>query len=581
MEENKEFTSAEPVVESTPIVQELEVKEEIQEASEVVAEPTTTEEIVSEPKKKKKGPIIFIIILLLLIIGAVIAILVLKPFDKKKNDKEVIDTPKEVKSDYRMSGNSLEAFDLYFLKLENKNTNLIYSPLSIKYALEMIAEGTKGESRAQLDAIIGDYKAKKYINNENMSFANAFFIRNNFKEYVKETYINNLTNKYGAEVIYDSFESPNTINDWISNKTFKLINNLLDDVSKNDFILVNALGIDMKWNNQIHCTVQDNRTVPCYGDGTYYVNYLHEKLQGEDHEYEKVSYPYGYESEFPALTFDGKENKKSSEIFASFNKYDAVKEIGEERIRSEVTKAYQEWLKSDEANDMRRSGDPLDTDINEIVGKYIEELNSNYGKEEVSTDFTFYSDDNVKVFAKDLQSSNGTTLQYVGIMPKTSTLKEFVENSTADSIQKLINSTKNPKKESFADGYVTIIEGKIPLFQYEYELDLLNDLKKLGVTDVFDLGKANFGNMLTEDHGEALDKAKHKATIEFSNDGIKAAAVSLGGGAGNAGGGFNYLFEVPTIRVDLTFDKPYLYLIRDKDTGEVWFVGTVYDPINK
>ena len=337
----------------------------------------------------------------------------------------------------------------------------------------------------------------------------------------------------------------------------------------------------MKWNHQIHCAVQDNRTVPCYGDGTYYVNYLHEKIQGEDREYEEVSYPYGHESEFPALTFDGKENKKSAEIFASFNKYDAVKEIGEERIRSEVTKAYQEWLKSDEANDMRRSGDPLDEDVNDIVGKYIEELNSNYGKEDVSTDFTFYSDDNVKVFAKELQPSDGTTLQYVGIMPKTTTLKDFIANSTADSIQKLINSTKEVKKENFEDGYVTIIEGKIPLFQYEYELDLLNDLKKLGVTDVFDLGKANFGNMLTEDHGEALDKAKHKATIEFSNDGIKAAAVSLGGGAGNVGGGFNYLFEVPTIKIDLTFDKPYLYLIRDKDTGEVWFVGTVYDPITR
>ena len=44
MEENKEFTSVEPVVESTPVVQELEEKEVTQEAQEVAVEPTVTEE---------------------------------------------------------------------------------------------------------------------------------------------------------------------------------------------------------------------------------------------------------------------------------------------------------------------------------------------------------------------------------------------------------------------------------------------------------------------------------------------------------------------------------------------------------
>ena len=30
--------------------------------------------------------------------------------------------------------------------------------------------------------------------------------------------------------------------------------------------------------------------------------------------------------------------------------------------------------------------------------------------------------------------------------------------------------------------------------------------------------------------------------------------------------------------IDITFDQPFLYVIRDKDTGEVWFTGTVYEP---
>ena len=135
-EENKEVTPVEPVVEQVPVEETAVVTEPVVEQPAVPVEqpiePVNTVS-VEEKKAKKKGPIILIIILLLLIIGAVVSIIVFKPFDKKKEDKKVIDTPKEVKSDYRMSGNSLEAFDLYFLKLENNDKNSI-----INYQLNML-----------------------------------------------------------------------------------------------------------------------------------------------------------------------------------------------------------------------------------------------------------------------------------------------------------------------------------------------------------------------------------------------------------------------------------------------------------
>ena len=54
------------------------------------------------------------------------------------------------------------------------------------------------------------------------------------------------------------------------------------------------------------------------------------------------------------------------------------------------------------------------------------------------------------------------------------------------------------------------------------------------------------------------------------------------GGAGAATGPhFEHLFKVPVKDIDLTFDKPYMYIIRDKATGEVWFTGTVYSPITQ
>ena len=84
---------------------------------------------------------------------------------------------------------------------------------------------------------------------------------------------------------------------------------------------------------------------------------------------------------------------------------------------------------------------------------------------------------------------------------------------------------------------------------------------------------------LTSVNGEYISDAIHKANIEFTQDGIKAAAVTIGGGAGAGEPEFDYIYEVPIEDIDLTFDKPYMFIIRDKDTGDVWFAGTVYEPL--
>ena len=54
------------------------------------------------------------------------------------------------------------------------------------------------------------------------------------------------------------------------------------------------------------------------------------------------------------------------------------------------------------------------------------------------------------------------------------------------------------------------------------------DLKEIGITNVFNPEKADLSN-LTSSKGNFIDKAVHKANIEFSNDGIKAAAATAAG----------------------------------------------------
>ena len=48
---------------------------------------------------------------------------------------------------------------------------------------------------------------------------------------------------------------------------------------------------------------------------------------------------------------------------------------------------------------------------------------------------------------------------------------------------------------------------------------------------------------------------------------------------GGSGEPFDYKYDIPIEDIDLTFNKPYMFLIRDKKTQEVFFVGTVYNPL--
>ena len=578
LEEKTSIDDSNPVEENTINNNAEEVKEEQpQEFNNDKVEEIKHEQKEIKPKKKNKSKLIIpiIITLIILILAAICVPVILK--DKKDSGKTI--TPTKKSSEYTMKGNSLEDFDLFFLKQENQEENKIYSPLSIKYALAMLADASAGESKDQITSIIGDYKSKKYTNSEHLSLANAFFVKNSFKSNIKKEYNDLVSKKYGAEVVYDDFASAKPMNDWISDKTLGLLKDMLQDsdVQDLDFALINALAIDMEWKEMFLIN-------PHHGVSEGYVN-------------EKFS--WGAASDVSSIKFSNTKEISGMEIMASFNNYDIVKELGEDKIRQTVENEYRKWLKDEEnrrvlkenpeyltwKNPKTGKDEALDIDNEEdlkayfkqYLDKYIKDLNSNLGKEKTTTQFELYTDDDVKVFAKDLKEYDGTTLQYVAIMPISSELNTFIKNTNSKQINKYISSLKTLKKENFKDGVVTKIEGYIPKFKYEYELKLKEDLENIGIKDVFSAEKADLSG-LGASKGEFIAVAKHKANIEFTEEGIKASASTVFGGLGSAHFGFYYDFDVPVETIDMAFDHPYMYIIRDKDTGEVWFTGTVYDP---
>ena len=553
----------EPKVEEPTAVSEAPSKEDVVEPTEPKAETPTEEkkEEVKEEQPKKKSKLGLILILLILFAAGGFALwyFVLggngnKSVKEEPEKKTEVTKKEEKKSSYRLSGNGFEDFDLAFLSLEGKKQNRVYSPLSIKYMLAMLNEGTEGDSHEEIKAVIGDYVGKKYTNSSNMSLANALFIRDTFTG-VKDTYKKTLEDKYGAEIVLDSFSTVDNLNKWIENKTLGLLKNAVEEGEQDDIIfwIVNALAIDMEWD--VAFDEQPTGYTPLV---TYNTMSFGWTADGQPHtgKFENVS------SEIATM-----------DIAASFNNYDLVKTVGEENYRKKLTDYFVTCY-----NNYDETKTYTESDVQKEVDAVVTNVNSNYGREDKSTEFMLYTDDNVKVFAKNLKEYNGTTLQYVAFMPTSGELSEFVEKTNSAKLTEYINELKTLKKENFKSGVITKIKGSIPRFKYEDSLDLMKDLNSLGIKEVFTAGKANLSK-LTDDKSVFIAKALHKANIEFTEKGIKASAVTLGGGAGNLAGPCSYTEkDFPVEEIDMTFDKPYLYIIRDKDTGEIWFTGTVYSP---
>ena len=181
-----------------------------------------------------------------------------------------------------------------------------------------------------------------------------------------------------------------------------------------------------------------------------------------------------------------------------------------------------------------------------------------------SSEFKYTDADDFKMVSMPLNDYSGTQLEFVAIMPENVTLKDFITSDSFESdLENLLNNMT-----ILSDRKLSI---SIPKFEYNYKIELKKDLEKLGIHDAFIDKVADFSNMSKSELfvGQVL----HKADIKFSEEGIKAAAATVIMMKDNA------MFEEPEEITYLRFDKPFMYVIRDKNTNEVWFTGAVYEPV--
>ena len=183
-------------------------------------------------------------------------------------------------------------------------------------------------------------------------------------------------------------------------------------------------------------------------------------------------------------------------------------------------------------------------------------------KETTSEGVSYYLGKDITALTMDLKEYDGTKLEFLAIMPNEN-LSEYIRLLTNDEINKIDKNLKLASKEKAG------VKITIPKFSYEYDLNFKEDLMKLGISDAFSENTAKFSNIANVPL--YVSKALHKANIDFTEKGIKAAAVTVFTMDENA-----MIMEQKPVEVNI--NKPFLFLIRDKQTKEVWFTGTVFEP---
>lgn len=106
----------------------------------------------------------------------------------------------------------------------------------------------------------------------------------------------------------------------------------------------------------------------------------------------------------------------------------------------------------------------------------------------------------------------------------------------------------------------------MPKFDIVSDIDLVEELKAMGVTDIFDVQSADFSLMQKDKENLFVGEAKHAARVSVDEKGCSAAAFTVI--AVNDG-----IILVPD-EIDFTLDRPFLFAVTGAD-GSVLFAGVV------
>lgn len=168
----------------------------------------------------------------------------------------------------------------------------------------------------------------------------------------------------------------------------------------------------------------------------------------------------------------------------------------------------------------------------------------------------------------EIDGTQAVELPYVGdevsmlvILPPAGSFESYERSFDGETLAELVGALES------REGSV-----QLPRFAYETSVTMKETLRAMGMSDAFDAEEADFGDMAHLDRANgtlSIDQVYHDAYIGVDEEGTEAAAAT---------GVVIEAVSAPMDPFEFTADRPFLFVIRDRPTETVLFLGRVVDP---
>jgi len=168
-------------------------------------------------------------------------------------------------------------------------------------------------------------------------------------------------------------------------------------------------------------------------------------------------------------------------------------------------------------------------------------------------EFNYAETDKVQILEMPYE---GEDLSMLIILPKENDLENIEESITPEKLSEWKNILKKQRVDIF-----------IPKFKFETKYFMVDTLKKMGMVSAFNAPPADFSGM-DGTKNLKIQNVIHQAFVEVNEEGTETAAATA------------VIVGRESVQITPVFraDHPFIFIIQQKDTGNILFLGRVSDP---
>ncbi|NQT96428.1 MAG: serpin family protein [Candidatus Marinimicrobia bacterium] len=175
----------------------------------------------------------------------------------------------------------------------------------------------------------------------------------------------------------------------------------------------------------------------------------------------------------------------------------------------------------------------------------------------LTADLNYYSDDQIQVV--DLPYGRGNYTMTILLPNPEINLNELVAELGGQQLEHYLANLQLKSGTVF-----------LPKLKTRYKL-LMNDvLTLMGMGIAFTEGMANFSR-INLNQELFISRVIHEAFVQVDEEGTEAAAATVVE--------MSYESAGPSVEFTMNINRPYLFLIRERETGTILFMGKIHEPV--